>query len=188
MIHSVKFTVVLDACVLYPAPIRDLLLSFAAEGLFTPKWSDLIQEEWTRNLLANRLDLSKAVLDQSINAMNSAFLDSNVSSFEDLIPSFHLPDLNDRHVLACAVRSKADLITTFNLKDFPNTELMKYDIEVQHPDEFVLNLIQLNKQIACKAFNKMVNRLKKPPKTSNQVIEILTNSGLKLSADALKTC
>jgi len=115
MIHSPKFTVVIDACVLYPAPIRDILLSMASEGLLKPKWSDTIQDEWTRNLLINRKDLNKKQLDGTIQAMNNAFPDSTVENFEELIPSLSLPDEDDRHVLACAIKCKADLITTFNL-------------------------------------------------------------------------
>ena len=65
MNHLPKFTVVLDACVLYPAPIRDVLLSLAAEGLFIVKWSDIIQNEWLSNLLANSTDLKKEQLIQT---------------------------------------------------------------------------------------------------------------------------
>lgn len=87
MIHSPRFTVVLDACVLYPAPIRDILLSLAAEGLFKAKWSDMIQVEWLRNLLKNRTDLKKEQLNQTVNTMNLAFPDANVENFKELIPS-----------------------------------------------------------------------------------------------------
>lgn len=87
MIHSPRFTVVLDACVLYPAPIRDILLSLAAEGLFKAKWSDMIQDEWLRNLLKNRTDLKKEQLNQTVNTMNLAFPDANVENFKELIPS-----------------------------------------------------------------------------------------------------
>ncbi len=82
MIRSQKLTVVLDACVLYPAPVRDILLSLANEGLFKPKWSNEIQNEWTRNLLSNRPDLSKEELQTTVSAMNKAITDSNVVNFE----------------------------------------------------------------------------------------------------------
>lgn len=92
MIHSPIFKVIIDACVLYPAPIRDILLSMASEGLLKPKWSNAIQNEWTRNLLINRNDLNREQLDGTIQAMNAAFPDSNVENFEDLIPGLSLPD------------------------------------------------------------------------------------------------
>ncbi len=188
MIHSPKFTVVLDACVLYPAPVRDILLSLAAEGLFKPKWTGIIQDEWVRNLLIKRNDLSEAALKATTQAMNQAFPDSNVENFEDLIPAFNLPDEDDRHVLACAVRSNADLIATFNLKDFPGSELAKYDIQVQNPDELISNLIDLNEELSCKAFTKMVKRLKNPPKTKQQILETFINCGLSISAAKFAKC
>ncbi|WP_158973540.1 putative toxin-antitoxin system toxin component, PIN family [Cellulophaga sp. L1A9] len=186
MIHSPRFTVVLDACVLYPAPIRDILLSLAAEGLFKAKWSDIIQDEWLRNLLKNRADLKKAQLNQTIKAMNQAFPDANVENFEDLIPSIKLKDKDDRHVVACAIRCNADLIVTFNIKDFPKKELSKYDIEIQNPDELISNLIDINPKLACKAFSKMVKRLKNPRKTIDEVLNTLENCGLKKSIEKLK--
>jgi len=186
MIHSPRFKVVLDACVLYPAPIRDILLSLAEEGLFQAKWSEIIQEEWLRNLLKNRPDLKRTQLNQTIEAMNIAFPDANVDGFEDLIPSIKIPDKDDRHVVACAIRCAADLIVTFNVKDFPNKELSKYDIEIQKPDELISNLIDINPKLACKAFNKMVKRLKNPKKTKDEVLTTLENCGLKESLAKLK--
>lgn len=189
MIHSPRFTVVLDACVLYPAPVRDILLSFAAEGLFKPKWTHIIQHEWVRNLLKNRTDLSENMLIQTIDAMNKAFPDSNVENFEELISSLELPDKDDRHVLACAIRSNADLIATYNIKDFPSKVLAAYEVEVQSPDEFISNLIDLNEKLACSAFTKMVKRLRSPVKTKSEVTATLSNCGLKNSADRLeKAC
>lgn len=99
MIHSPRYTVVLDACVLYPAPIRDILLSLAAEGLFKAKWSDMIQDEWLRNLLKNRTDLKKEQLNQTVNAMNLAFPDANVENFKELIPSLKLCTFNIKRYL-----------------------------------------------------------------------------------------
>lgn len=186
MIHSPRFKVVLDACVLYPAPIRDILLSLASEGLFKAKWSDIIQEEWLRNLLKNRTDLKKVQLNKTIKAMNLAFPDANVDGFEDLIPSIKIPDKNDRHVVACAIRCNADLIVTFNVKDFPKKELSKYDLEIQKPDELISNLFDINPMLACKAFNKMLKRLKNPKKIKDEVLATLENCGLKESIKKLK--
>jgi len=186
MIHSPRFKVVLDACVLYPAPVRDILLSLAAEGLFKVKWSDAIQEEWSRNLLKNRTDLKKGQLNQTIKAMNVAFPDANVEGFEDLIASIKIPDKDDRHVVACAVRCSADLIVTFNIKDFPKEDLSKYDIEIQTPDKLISNLIDINPNLACKAFNEMVKRLKNPRKSKDQVLGSLENCGLKESVKKFK--
>lgn len=186
MIHSSKFSVILDACVLYPAPIRDFLLSLAAEGLFKPHWSNKIQEEWVRNLLKNREDLTAKHLQKTVDAMNRAFPDASISGYEELVVSLSLPDKDDRHVLAAAIKGNADLIATFNLKDFPSSELDKYDVEVQAPDDLVCSLIDFNPIAVCNAFRKMVARLKNPPKTKLEVANAIEKCGLPMSAERLK--
>ena len=188
MIHSPAFTVVLDACVLYPAPIRDILLSLASEGLFQPKWSTIIQDEWSRNLLQNRTDLNQDQLNLTKYAMNQAFTDANVDSFEELIPGLSLPDENDRHVLACAIKSDANAIVTFNIKDFPKKQLQIHDVDILHPDLFIRNLFDFNEELCCIAFTKMVGRLRNPKKTKVEVIEILEICKLSKSALRFNSC
>src|ERR1700679_927627 len=104
MIHSSRFIAILDANVLYPAPVRDYLLHLASLQLYKPKWTIEIQEEWIRNLLEKRTDLKRANLVTAKNAMNSAFPDANIVNYEELISSLSLPDDNDRHILAAAIR------------------------------------------------------------------------------------
>lgn len=104
MIYLTSPVALLDACILYPAPLRDLLLHIADRGLYRPKWTDKIQEEWTRNLLLNRPDLLAVQLQKTTDAMNRAFPDATIRNFEPLIASLTLPDAHDRHVLAAAIR------------------------------------------------------------------------------------
>lgn len=186
MNHFPKFTIVLDACVLYPAPIRDLLLSLEAEGLFIVKWSDIIQNEWVRNLLANRSDLKKEQLIQTVIVMNLAFPDANVENFEVFLSGINLRDKDDRHVVACAIKCNADIIVTFNIKDFSTKELAKFGLEIQNPDELISNLIDINPKLARKAFNKMVKRLKNPKKTIDEVLTTLEKCGLRKSIEKFK--
>ena len=186
MIHSPRFIAVLDACVLYPVPIRDLLLSLASAGLYKPKWSALIQDEWRRNLLANRSDLNAAQLQRTVTMMNTAFPDADVEGYEVFIPTLVLPDPDDRHVLAAALRSQADVIVTTNRKDFPVPYLRTFDVEVQHPDEFVGNLIDLNPAKALEAFRQQVARLKNPPIAAAQVLDNLRKSSLPATAARLE--
>lgn len=186
MIYSSNFIAILDACVLYPAPVRDLLLSLADNGLYKPKWSDEIQDEWTRNLLLKRPDLDQGQLQLTIEAMNDTFPDSNVDKFDSLIPSINLPDPSDRHVVAAAIRSKADVIVTYNLKHFPKSIESSYDIAIQHPDEFLCNVFDLHPEKAKEAFTKMVKRLKNPPKSQSEVLETLSKSDLKRIIEKLK--
>ncbi|MFD2232766.1 hypothetical protein [Phaeospirillum tilakii] len=84
---SGSFTVLLDACVLYPAPLRDLLMQLAVADLFRPRWSDLIHEEWIGNLLGNRPDLDRRQLERVRDLMNAHSRDSVVTGFEALIPT-----------------------------------------------------------------------------------------------------
>ena len=182
MIHSPRFTVVLDACVLYPAPIRDILLNLADLEIFSPKWSEIIQEEWTKNLLANRPDLTKSKLSKIINAMNDAFPDAEVHGFEELIDFIELPDPDDRHVVAAGIKCKADAIITFNKKDFPEEYLDQYNLEVYDPDEFITLLKKINSIIVKEAFENQLASLKNPPKTKEELINILAKCGLMKSA------
>jgi predicted nucleic acid-binding protein len=134
--HS-PFTVVYDACVLYPAPLRDFLMWLALSGAFRARWSARIHDEWKRNVLKNRPDLSPQQLDRTISFMNAAIPAASVTEYESLIDGLTLPDPNDRHVLAAAIRSGASVIVTFNQADFPIDALAPLGIEAQHPDEFV---------------------------------------------------
>lgn len=172
MIYSGNFTVVLDSCVLYPAPMRDLLLSIAQQGLYKTKWSKRIHKEWSDNLLENRPDLKRSQINKTIKAMDSAFPAATTEGFEFLIPTLQLPDENDRHVLACAIKSGADLIITNNIKDFPKSKLKQHDLEAQQPDDFVSNLIDLDHISVCLAIEKMLLRLKNPPMTKTQLFNV----------------
>jgi predicted nucleic acid-binding protein len=186
MIYSSNFKAILDACVLYPAPVRDMLLSLADNGLYKPKWSVEIQNEWSQNLLLNRPDLTQEQLQLTIEAMNDAFPDSNVDKFHSLIPGIKLPDPKDRHVVAAAIRSKADVIVTYNLKDFPKSIENEFDIEIQHPDEFMCNVYDLHPEKANESFVKMVKRLKNPPKSQSEVLETLSKFDLKRIIEKFK--
>ncbi len=177
-----KIVALLDACVLYPAPLRDLLLNIAQQKLFSPRWSAIIQEEWTRNLLVNRPDLSKERLNRTVNLMNTAFPEADVANFEHLINKVHLPDTNDRHVVAAALHTEAQLIITFNTKDFPENSLHDFPIKIQQPDEFVSDLFVINKEAIQQAFDKQLNRLKNPPLTKDELKQMLEKCGLKKSA------
>lgn len=184
---SVSVNVVLDACVLYPAPIRDLLLHLASEGLYRPKWSDQIQAEWVRNLLLNRPDLNSGQLQQTTTAMDRAFPEARVNAYEALISTLMLPDADDRHVLAVAIHSQASLIVTANLKDFPASYLRSFGIDAQHPDRFITQLIETNPADALRAFQAQVASLRKPPRTAHEVLETLHRSGLIATVNHLLT-
>ena len=102
MAGSTTYTAVLDACVLYPAPLRDILLSLADAGLFHARWTLDIQDEWTRNLLSKRPDLNAEQLRTTQDRMIAAIPDCLITRYEPQIAGLSLPDADDRHVLAAA--------------------------------------------------------------------------------------
>lgn len=128
-----QITVIYDACILYPAPLRDLLMHMAMTDLYRAKWTEAIHDEWTRNLLNNRRDLRPEQLQRARELMNAQVRDCLVTGYESLIDAVRLPDLDDRHVLAAAIRSNANFIVTFNLHDFPVDALEPFGIEAVHP-------------------------------------------------------
>jgi predicted nucleic acid-binding protein len=175
-----------DACVLFPAPLRDLLVQLALADIFQAKWTDEIHEEWIRNVLNNRQDLAREQLERTKGLMNSKVRDCLVADYESLIPSLKLPDIDDRHVLAAAIISKAKIIVTFNLKDFPDSVLNPYGIEAKHPDDFIADLIEMKPLIAAGEAEVVRQRLKNPPKTFDEYTEILLKQGLPRSVTILK--
>lgn len=181
-----QFTALFDACVLYPAPLRDLLMELALTDLFRAKWTNEIHDEWIRNLLKNRPDLTLERLQITREKMNLHIQDSLVKNYQSLIPSLTLSDQNDRHVLAAAICARADVIITFNLSDFPPEVLEIYGIEAQHPDEFISHLIDLAPPLVYKAIQEIQTRLKNPPRTIDELLKTYEDLGLIKTVAALR--
>lgn len=176
------FSVVYDANVLYPAPLRDLLMHLAMTDLFRAKWSQSIHEEWIENLLENRKDLTRERLERTRHLMDENVRDALVEGYEPLINSLELPDPDDRHILAAAIRAGAQVILTINIKDFPEEYLKTFGIEAQHPDEFITGLIDLDSHKVCKAVCRHFDSLKNPPKTEEEYIDTIYRQGLPMTA------
>ncbi len=185
MIHSPRFIAVLDACVLYPVPIRDLLLSLAAAGLYKPKWSALIQDEWSRNLLANRADLKALQLQRTATMMNLAFPDADVEGYEVFIPTLTLPDPDDRHVLAAAIHGETEWIVTQNVRDFPSEVLAPWGIRAVHPDAFLQELLLSHPSQVVEALRRGRHRYRSPPITAQEMLTSLARQGLPETVQAL---
>lgn len=181
-----NFSVVYDACVLYPAPLRDLLMHLALTDLYRAKWTDEIHEEWMRNVLGSRQDLTRKQLERTRDLMNSHVRDCLVTGYEYLASTVQLPDSGDHHVLAAAIRSQSSVIVTFNLKDFPTEELEKYDVEALHPDEFISDLLDLNAAIVLSVVARHRQSLKNPPKTARDYLDTLLQQGLPETVKQLK--
>lgn len=176
------FAAVLDSNVLYSYPLTSVLLELAEARLFRPVWSNDIHDEWTRALTRNRPDIEPAKLQRRRAAMDEALPDACVGGYQRLIPAIDLPDPDDRHVVAAAIRAKAQVIVTFNEKDFPAATLLEFDLCTQHPDTFLRHLIDLAPNVVRSRLEEMVARLANPAMTINQYIAALERQSLPESA------
>ena len=168
------FTVVYDANVLHPAGLRDLLIRLAQTGLFRARWTEHILDEVVRSILARRPDLRPAQLDRTRQLMCEAVADCLVTGHEPLIEGLALPDPDDRHVLAAAIRCHAQVIVTQNLKDFPPAALEPFGIEAQHPDLFVLHVVDLAPARVVAVIERQANALTAPPRTAGDLLNALS--------------
>jgi hypothetical protein len=157
----------------------------ALSGRFRARWTQEIHCEWKRNLLKNRPDLTMEQLDRTSGLMDQAIPDACVHDYEDLITGLTLPDCDDRHVLAAAIRCGASVIVTFNQKDFPCKTLEPFGIEAQHPDEFVDNLFGLDPAAVVAAAPKQRRQLKMPAMDVETFLDLLQRQGLVKSVQAL---
>lgn len=180
-----RYVVVFDACVLYPAPLRDLLLRLATTGLFTAHWTNEIHDEWIRSLLASRPDLEPKI-QRTRSLMDQAVPDCIVTGYGYLTEALTLPDPDDRHVLAAAIHCGAQAIVTFNLKDFPQEILERHDIEAIDPDSFVENQFYLKQALVLLAAKKHRASLKAPAKSVTDYLDTLASQGLVRTASLLK--
>lgn len=171
-------TAVYDANILYPAPLRDLFVRIAQLGLVRARWTEQIHDEWIRNVIKDNPQLSSERLARTRSLMNKAVRDCIVCGYEDLIDSLVLPDPDDRHVLAAAIRTGAELIVTCNLKDFPPATLSQFDIQAQHPDDFLVDLIDVAPGLICTALKRQRESLRNPPKSTEELLATLEGNGL----------
>lgn len=133
--------VLMDACILYPTVMREMLMEAAAQGAFTPLWSEKILAEWRH--AAGRADFEVGgIAGVEIALLKASWPDAMVTENPDLIETLSLPDYNDRHVLAAAIDGKADILLTQNLKDFPTKTLARHDIIRREPDGFLFEFAQ----------------------------------------------
>jgi predicted nucleic acid-binding protein len=167
-----SFGVVLDACVLIPATLRDTLLRAAEKGMYRLHWSDEILDEVRRNLVKREMTSPENAQDL-IDQMNNFFPEANVRGFEVLIPSM-TNDKKDRHVLAAAVMSRSQVIITSNIKDFQKKALEPFGIEAQTPDEFLTHLFYLKPTLMTEILSAQVRDLNDPPMTVSEVLEVLS--------------
>lgn len=176
--------VVLDACVIFPMPLCDTLLRTAEAGFYRPHFSQKILDEATRNLIKQgRMQTDKA--DRYQFHIKAAFPEAMIEPSEQIINSM-TNHPKDRHVAAVAVQAKADLIVTFNLKDFPQESLALFGIEAKHPDDFLLDLCDIcTTRAMAEVIQEQAEALKNPPTTVKDLLGRLSLQLPKFAGEIL---
>ncbi len=182
----VPATVFLDANVLYPAALRDLLMRLALQGVLRARWSERVHEEWMQAVLRDHPHLTRQQMERTRALMDRHAADSLVIGFEHRIAHLTLPDPNDRHVLAAAIHCQAEVILTRNLKDFPEPVLAEYGIQAQAPDPFLHALLVSNPAGVIAAARQHRANLKHPPKTVAEYLASLAQQELHETVAALQ--
>jgi predicted nucleic acid-binding protein len=179
----VRFPALFDTNVLYGALLNDCVLSLAELGLFRPLWSAEILLELRRNLLAE--NERPSLVEKRVATMEEFFPDAMVRGHESLIDEM-TNHPKDRHVLAAAVRGGAEVLVTFNLKDFPESSTAPYDIEVVHPDKFLLDQLDLYPGATIRALQEVVSNYDSPAMTMDDYLLALARSGVPKFADEVR--
>ncbi|GHT92066.1 hypothetical protein AGMMS49545_09040 [Betaproteobacteria bacterium] len=154
-------------------------------GCIRARWTRRINEEWIQSAVRKRPELERARLLRTAEFMERAIMDALVEDYEDLIPGLHLPDVDDRHVLAAAIRGGAEVIVTFNEQDFPAEYLAKFGVKTQHPDDFALCLFKRHPVSVLDAAGRQRRQLKNPPIEVDRYLEIMSRQGLTQTSKAL---
>jgi predicted nucleic acid-binding protein len=169
------FPAFFDTCTLYGSTLNDLLLWLAEGGAFRPLWSEGVMTELRKNLV--EAGHAPALVDKRVGTMRAAFPDAMVDGYEELIDGMTC-DEKDRHVLAAAVRANAEVLVTFNVRDFPSGSVDAYDIEIVHPDVFLLDQLDLYPRLTLDTVRRLVEIYDAPPVSVNELLEMLDRSGV----------
>jgi hypothetical protein len=180
---GVPFPAFLDTCVLYPAYLCDTLLRLAEASAYRPLWSADVLAELRRNLIDR--GISPERVDRRISHMSRSFPDALVAGYESLIDGMGT-DAKDRHVLAAAVRANAEVLVTFNIRDFPEPALKPYDIQAVHPDEFLLDQLDLYPGVTMQVLHQQAASYRREPINVPGVLVLLERAGVPRFAAELR--
>ncbi len=180
------FVVVYDANVLYPATLRDVLIRVAQDGLVQAKWTNQILDETFESIVKQHPGLDLVKLARTRDLMSGAIRDCLITGYEPLVNVVTLPDPDDRHVLAAAIKARAQVIVTNNIKDFPAPALEQWNVEAKTPDEFLLDQFHLSGPVLYGAIQRVADSWKNPPGTVNDVLDRLERTGLVETAALLR--
>jgi predicted nucleic acid-binding protein len=180
------YAALLDACVLVPTALCDSLLRFAEAGFYRPLWSERILDEVFDAVCRIHPEIDSARVRRRLEVMSTAFADANVVGWEAVVAGLDLPDPDDRHVLAAAIAGSAQSLVTFNLKDFPVEPLAPTGIEARHPDEFLLDQLDLFPSLALEVLVNQANDMRRPPSDLAGLLNRLERCGVPSFAEAVR--
>ena len=179
--------VIYDACVLFSNFLRDFLVRLAIRGReqeeFRAKWTGRIHREWMRAVRRRRPGLPRATLARTQRLMDQNVSGARVRGYRRWEPRLTLPDPNDRHVLAAALACVADVIVTFNVRDFPPDVLHPFGVEAVAPDAFLLQVLETGIVVAAAAEHRA--SLSRPPFSVAEYLDALRRNRLPATAVAL---
>lgn len=178
-----RYAAVLDACVLVPIALADTLLRIAERELYRPLWSDRILAEAADAVFEVHPDISAEQVGKRFAAMDKTFEDARVEGWEGLEATVALPDPDDRHVVAAALRGRADAIITTNVRHYPTDTLEPLGIEVIHPDNFLLDQLDLVPRTVLDALREQAANTRHPHLTPIDLVARLARAGVPGFAD-----
>lgn len=177
------FPAFFDTNVLYGALLNDFILELADRSLFRPLWSKDVLFELAKNLVKNGED--PTLVEKRVTTMERYFADAMVTGYDDLVPTM-TNDEKDRHVLAAAVRGGAEVLVTFNTRDFPERSVEPFDLEVIHPDDFLLDQLDLYHAPTLRALVELVEGYDSPAMTVDHFLLALTRAGVPRFAESAR--
>lgn len=178
-----KFSIIIDTNVLYSAPLRDILLRLAEKETFSVHWSEHTLTELKRNL-SDTNGMPNDKIENLIDKITTAFPDACVSN-PDIDP-IKLTAEEDKHIVAAAIQSHAEVIVTQNISDFPESELSLYNIEAQTPDEFLVHHFTLEETKTVRTVSELLKDLTNPPYSPEEYLTILEQVGAVAFAQLLR--
>lgn len=178
-----RYAAVLDACALVPIALADTLLRLAEKGLYRPLWSERILTEAQQ---ATREIHPGISVDKRYADMREAFADALVTGWEPLEHGITLPDADDRHVVAAAIRAGAQAIVTFYLRDFPAVSLSPLGLEAVGPDAFLLDQLDLSPPTVLQAITEQAGQTTQPRLSPSELLILLGRAGVSGFAEQLQ--
>jgi len=169
---------VIDACVLYPFHLRNIVVQAAVDRLIQGRWTNEIHDEWMRGLAGRAPNIPHERLEATRSLMNEALPTATIRGYEDHIAAVSLPDPGDRHVVAAAIAAKASVILTWNLRHFPAKEWRKFGLLRETPDAFLSGLYDKVPGLMLGSLANARRNLSKSNISATDFLEILRNQNL----------